>query len=488
MSSPELTFDNIKSVLDKALRDITTTTGACGGLLPVPEVLTIIAGYATPYRAIVTTLPLQDCTVGGTGLQYPTGLCVVLPPLPLPLPLPAAQAQAPDEKSKTPASAESAAPEQWVVVIETLRHRILRYCLNDGRLIPFCGLQAPAQAVSFSPPYSCSTAFESGFRFPAAVVIDPVAPATYKGRCYFIADSTSVRYFNEITGTVTLIAGSDTAKPISGGVDRFRRSAEEVEFQTLAGMVVNRSGDTIWCSDHHNKNLWKVSIVRTVPPPPAKTASAVNQSVVMTVPALKNACPVLSEWTFVTRLGSMSWDHDQSGVWGTCQMDGLSDGIIHIDLSPVHKDFDTQSTQEHPQLPKAVIDRTLQYTSAVNHVMATANGEILFSVRNRRAIYVYDTRSNQPFFGEHIRLVAGSGDSRRKDGAGSGASFVEPGSMCFVGADDSVSGGSTGSGGGGLQQNRWLLVGDTNGKQSCIRRVSVDGGWFPLRHCCERDH
>ncbi len=168
-------FANIKAEITKTLRAIDTSDGApsIAALLPVPEVISAIVAYAEPYCAVVTSPPIGKCPGGGgsgqDALMYPQSLREVLPPLP--------NAHGMEKQNRT----ESAEPEQWVVVIERLRHRILRYCLNDGRLIPFCGIYTKLEP-NYNPPYSSSTAFASEFRYPAAVVLDPCAPDMFKGR------------------------------------------------------------------------------------------------------------------------------------------------------------------------------------------------------------------------------------------------------------------------------------------------------------------
>ncbi len=98
----------------------------------------------------------------------------------------------------------------------------------------FCG------SGEYGSPES-STRLTASFNSPQAVCVDPRHP-TKTG--FFIADSYSIRYFDQPTETVTLLAGGDLL--LGGKVDG---SGAAAVFDGITGMVVESDGETLWCAD-----------------------------------------------------------------------------------------------------------------------------------------------------------------------------------------------------------------------------------------------
>ncbi len=120
-------------------------------------------------------------------------------------------------------------------------------------LTPFCG----AGKLGFSN----GRRFESRVHFAYALVADPLHK---QGKGWYISDAVSIRYFDETTDTVSLVAGG--AEP--GGIE-FATGAD-ARFWHINSLLIASDGLTLWASNYDN------GAIRRIDPQTRKVSAPVS--------------------------------------------------------------------------------------------------------------------------------------------------------------------------------------------------------------------
>ncbi len=105
------------------------------------------------------------------------------------------------------------------------------FAMSSGECESFCGRSTGGEGFAMGNRSSAA------FSCPRVVCRDPINASGY-----FLADSSSIRYFDEAKDQVTLIAGSS----VSGTADGVGADAR---FQEIDSMIVSSQDGTIWCAD-----------------------------------------------------------------------------------------------------------------------------------------------------------------------------------------------------------------------------------------------
>ncbi len=128
---------------------------------------------------------------------------------------------------------------KFLIFTETERHRIRRYNLADGRVSTLFG-----GACGFKFDQSSSAAVTC----PDALCVDPL-----HNNNLYIADLTSIRYWDTASDQVTLIAG-DAKDGYADGV------GSNARFHNVTGLLCHPNGKTLFVCDRVNHCIRKVDL------------------------------------------------------------------------------------------------------------------------------------------------------------------------------------------------------------------------------------
>ncbi len=212
-----LTTESIRAAIEFAIGTGAEISQRGMDGLPIPQLVQIIASYAAPFVSIKTSVAVtitgfnllwvRDGQVIGTGscttnfLQLPirSGTCV-------------------DVSGECVCTALPTRFDCLRLPIETgAPVAVTRFCGSDG--------------VGFAMGNRSSAVF----REAAAVCADPLNP-----NGFFLADQTSIRYFDEAKDEVTLFTGSDEP----GEDDDIGMNAR---FGAIVSLLIASDGRTLWC-------------------------------------------------------------------------------------------------------------------------------------------------------------------------------------------------------------------------------------------------
>ncbi len=88
----------------------------------------------------------------------------------------------------------------------------------------------------------CASASQGGRTTEAFCRVNAVCRDPLNPNGYFLADDTSIRYFDEATNSVRLVAGADEQGTADG-------IGSDARFSEIGSLLVTSDGRTLWCGD-----------------------------------------------------------------------------------------------------------------------------------------------------------------------------------------------------------------------------------------------
>ncbi len=366
---------------------------AIGVSLSIPPLLQLIADYLTPFVGVVSTLARDH---NGDRLFTP---------------------------AVTTGTRERST---FDFVCEVYKNKLCKRSVIDGSLTPFIG----GDEIGFIHGSGKS----SRWRGPFAICADPI-----QSRRWYIADRTSVRCYNEMSDSVTLITGSAQWGSADGGPtvgaptdgtgrvsDRFAPKA--ACFDCLQSLIITSDGRTLWGADRNNQRLRQITIATGQ----VESISTVGRGA--------------------------GWFQPQVLVWDRRPSVPVDSALFAMDSS---------------RLMRFVIaTERMQPLETFEHIIAGAvslpSGVLIVSSLTTANIYLFDPSKTGP---DAFQALTGQESNRAFepscDGVGPNARFSFPSDLIL----DS--------------ERRCVWVSDRSAKS--IRKLTLDHTHFPLAVCCDRD-
>ncbi len=225
---------------------------------------------------------------------------------------------------------------------------------------------------------------DARFVYTYGVCIDPIRPLNL-----YVGDISTIRYVDNATDTVSLIAGHDTRRfPFADGI------GSAAKFNAVYDLLCTRNGERLYATDYHNYRIRSVDVKTQA----VTTIAGSGENELRDGVGLECAISTPRKFVFDTSRSVNA----ESAIYITS-----AGGIRRLNLI----------TREMTTCPMA--DQRISRTFDVWAIAIAPGGALIFSCLESHSIYSLDPRTGS------ISLIAGGGTPIERGGVTDPHSFVD---------------------------------------------------------------
>ncbi len=193
--------------------------------IPVPQLITLIATYALPFTVHLTQFKTSSA------LEMPFSLCYVK------------HQTASTESAESAGGDAASTAAEYFIVAEPWNQRFMKVSIADGSVQPF--VMNPSLDLRAAKSLSDGSSKSVGLNVTFAACVDRARPM---GEAFYLGEASTIRYYDSIKDTVTVIAGGLSHASVDGiGLD--------VRFVGPTHLLCTSDGSALFITDSKSNSL-----------------------------------------------------------------------------------------------------------------------------------------------------------------------------------------------------------------------------------------